>query len=223
MRRPAARDAPRGMSSPGSRDGGELRQSSVILGADHPLTRAIDAVQKIRRHCLVVCAVFVGGVINLIEGVAWGAALVLGAGVALFCYGIGAAALEARKRDRALDVIADGRESVPIATVQRSRQRLRAPRTQRRMARVIEGVVEQARNPPNPCSRSARPLFAPTVVSVVVEDLLAVCEVLRTERAAARGVALAERLFGDGASAFYGDDSRALREQLRRIQQAMSE
>jgi hypothetical protein len=195
----------------------------MVLGADHPLTRAIDAARRIRRQCLVVCAVLVGGVIDLAEGTAWAAALVLSAGIVLLAQAITAAVLEAHKRDRALDLIAEGRETVPIAAVQRSRRRLRAARTQRQMARTIEGMLQQALNPPTLCSRGARPLFAPTVLSCVAEDLRALCRVLRTEEASARGVVLAERLLRDGASAFYGDDPRLLREQLHRIEQAMSE
>jgi hypothetical protein len=224
IRKPAACDAPRRLKPPPRRSGGvELLQSSVILGVDHPLTHAIDAAQRIKRHCVVVGAVLVVAVINLGQGASWGAAVVVSATMVLFCYLIAAAALEARKRDRALDLIAEGRERVPLATVQRSRQRLRSARRQRRLARTIEGMIELALSPPDPCSRSARPLFKLRVVSSVAEELQAVCEPRRSASAAARGVALAEKLFGDGTSAFYGADPRPLRGQLQAIQRAMRE
>ena len=222
IRRPAACDAARGIKPPPRHPGGiDSLQSSLILGADHPLTRAIEAAQRINRQCGVVGAVLLGGVINLGQGASWGAAVVVSAGVVLLCYLIAAAAQEGRKRDRALELIAEGREDVPIAAVQRSRERLCSARRQRQMARTIERMIELALHPPSPCSRSARPLFKIRVVSSVTEELHAVCEPLRSASAAARGVALAEKLLGDGTSALYGDDPRPLRNQLQRIQRVM--
>lgn len=217
----SVRDALRGVPSGASSVG--LQQSSVILGADHPLTRAIDAVQRTRRQLVPVFAVVVGSLIDLSEGAGWAGAVVLSAATVLFGLAIALAAFEQRKRDRALDVIAEGRESVPIAAVQRSRQRLSAPNTQRQIARTVEGMVEQSLHPPNPCSRNARPLFDVSVVSSVVEDLRTISEILRTEHASVRGVALAELLLGDGTSALYGDQPDLLREELGRVQRAMRE
>jgi hypothetical protein len=143
--------------------------------------------------------------------------LAIGATIVLLGLVLVAGALRQRRRDRVLDLIIEGRGSVPIAAVQRERRRLRAPRTQRLLARTIEGMIEQALNPPNLYTRGARPLFEVAVVAAVAEELWAVSQLLRTEHISERGVALAERLLTDGTSPFYGDQPCPLREELHRI------
>jgi hypothetical protein len=125
------------------------------------------------------------------------------------------------KRDRALDLILEGRERAPIAAVRRECERLRAPRTQRRVAHTIETMVALALKPPVSCLPSTRPLFKVAVVASAAEDLRAICQLLRAERASARAVGLVERLLSDVRSPFYGDEVGPLREELRRIQRAI--
>ena len=65
------------------------------------------------------------------RGVAWATAVAAGAVIVLVGLAIAAAAFAQRRRDRALDLIIEGRESVLVAAVQRERQRLDAARTRR--------------------------------------------------------------------------------------------
>jgi hypothetical protein len=201
---------------------GDLQPPSAVLGPDHPLTRAIDAVERVRKQSVAVAAVLVGSLADLSAGAVWAAALALSATVVLLGLIFAIAAFRQRERDRALDLILEGRERVPIAPVQRERRRLGAPRTKRRMACTIEGMLEQTMKPPAPCARSARPFFRVAVVASVADDLHAICQLLRTDHASVRGVALTERLLTDGRSPFYGNEAALLIEELHRIQRAMS-
>lgn len=195
---------------------------STVLGPDHPLTRAGESFERVRRQSLVAAAVLLGSIVALSEGAPWAAALALSATIVLIGLIVVATGLNLCKRDRVLDLIIGGREGVPIAAVQRKCERLRAPRTQRRIAQTIEGMIEQALNPRTPCPRSARPLFEVAVVASVAGDLRGIGQHLRSEHACVRGVALLDRLLGDGGSLFYGHQAKALREELHRIEYVMS-
>jgi hypothetical protein len=202
---------------------GASQTPSAVLGPDHPLARAIDGLESVVRQLRVVSAVLIGSMIDFREGVAWAEDAALSAVIVLFGLAIVSAVLAQRRRDRALDRILEGHESVQIAVVQRERQRLRAARTQRLLARSIDSMVEEASNPAKPCVRGARPLFEISVVALVAEDLRAISRLLRAERASVRGVALAERLVSDGTSPLYGDQAPALRGELHRIHDLMND
>jgi hypothetical protein len=166
--------------------------------------------------------VLVGAVIELAEGVRWALALTLGATIVLLVLAVMAAAMEQTKRDRALDLVLEGRDDLLVGAVRRQLVRLSAPRTQRSLARTIDAMVDQALHPPGICASGARPLFDTAVVASVAADLRAICRLLRTGRAPARGVGLAERLLTDACSPFYGHEAAPLREELRRIRCVLS-
>jgi hypothetical protein len=224
IRRLTAPGVQSGKSGRSKHVGGEHWQDPRdILGADHPLTRAVDMAGSVARHSYVVAAVLAGSIVDVGKGEAWATAVVVSAGVVLLGLLLVFAILWQTKRDRALDLILEGRASIQIAAVQRECERLGAPRTQRRLARTIEGMIALALKPPRSCSPSARPLFQVAVVASAAEDLRSVCRLLRAERASVRGVALVERLVTDTRSPFYGDEPRSLSEELDRIQRAMSD
>jgi hypothetical protein len=135
--------------------GGAWQTASAVFGPDHSLTRAVDGLESVGRQSRVVAAVLVGSVIDVIQGVAWAAAAALSAVIVLFGLAIVAGVFAQRRRDRALDLIIEGHETVPVAAVQRARERLHAARAQRRLARAIDGMVDQALNPPTICGRRA--------------------------------------------------------------------
>ena len=225
FRRTGASDAQRAKwwSSRTAAGGGAWQTPCAVLGPDHPLTRAVDGLESVGRQSRAVGAVLLGSLIDFTQGVAWAAAAALSAVIVLVGLAIGAAAFAQRRRDRALDLIIEGHEGVPVAAVQRERQRLRAPRTQRLLAGAIDGMVDQALNPPKILGRGARPLFEIAVVALVAEDLRAISRLLRAEHASVRGVALAERLLSDGTSALYRDQADALRGELDRVHDQMTD
>jgi hypothetical protein len=171
---------------------------------------------------VVVGALLLGSIVELARGTRWAGALTLSATIVLLALAVAAAALEQIKRDRALDLVLEGREDLSVGAVRRQLLRLSAPRTQRALARTIDVMIDQALHPPGICARSARPLFDTAVVASAAADLRAICGLLRTGGASARGVGLAERLLTDARSPFYGDHAAPLREELRRIHYVLS-
>lgn len=95
-------------------------QGSALLGPDHPLVRVTDALQNVIKQWLVVAALLAGSIAALIEGTAWAKPVALGAAVVLAILAVVDAAFGQRKRDRSIDLILEGRETVPIAAVQHS-------------------------------------------------------------------------------------------------------
>jgi hypothetical protein len=165
----------------------------------------------------------IGSAVDVGRGEAWATALMVSATVVLLGLVLVLALLLQSRRDRSLDVIIEGRETEPIAVVQRERNRLRAPRTRRRVAHTTETMISMAMKPPISCVPSARPLFNVAVVASAADDLRVICRLLRADHASARGVALVERLISDTTSPFYGNEAGLLREELHRIQRALGD
>lgn len=199
------------------------RSAGIVLGRSHPLTRGIDAVGCVSKQWLTCAALMAGAVIARIEGDAWAVAVAVSAGLVLLTLTVVALALRRRVRDEAMHLIAEGHEALPIAVVQRQRQRLLSPRTRDTLARTLEMMLRQALRPPRIMTRGARPLFSVLVIASVAPDLRALISVLRTKNASARGVGLLERLITHGDSPLYGREAAVLREELRRVRSALGE
>lgn len=197
------------------------RSAGIVLGRSHPLTRGIDAVGCVSKQWLTCAALIAGAVIARIEGDARAVAVALSAGLVLLTLTVVVLALRQRVRDEAIPLIAEGHEALPIAVVQRQRQRLLSPRTRDTLARTLEMMRRQALCPPRIMTRGARPLFSVLVIASVASDLRALISVLRTKNASARGVSLLERLITHGDSPLYGRDAAVLREELRRVRSAL--
>jgi hypothetical protein len=197
------------------------RTAGTVLGRSHPLTRGIDAVGCVSKQWLTCAALIAGAVIARIEGDAWAVAVAVSAGLVLLTLTVVVLALRRRVRDEAMRLIAEGHEALPIAVVQRQRERLLSPRTRDTLARTLEMMRRQALCPPRIMTRGARPLFSVLVIASVAPDLRALISVLRTENASAMGVSLLERLITHGDSPLYGRDAAVLREELRRVRSAL--
>jgi hypothetical protein len=197
------------------------RSAGIVLGRSHPLTRGIDAVGCVSKQWLTCAALIAGALIARIEGDAWAVAVAVSAGLVLLTLTVVVLALRRRVRDEAINLIAEGYEALPIAVVQRQRQRLLSPRTTDTLARTLEMMLRQALRPPRIMMRGARPLFSVLVIASVAPDVRALISVLRTKNASARGVGLLERLITHGDSPLYGREAAVLREELRRVRSAL--
>jgi hypothetical protein len=201
--------------------GQEAGQSArAVLGATHPLSRATEAVTGVTRQWLTCAAILAGSIIAQLEGRHWAAILAASSTLTLAALTVLLLMLKQRVSDRAIDLIAEGHETLPIATVQRHRRRLLAQRGRKTLAKTLETMVGQATSPPKIMTRATRPLFDIRVIAAVAPDLRTVISLLRTSNPPARGVAMIDRLITDGHSPFYGYQVTPLRDELEHVRQA---
>jgi hypothetical protein len=206
----------------GAPPGSCAESAGAILGPTHPLVRAIETAAATATQWRACAAILTGAIIAQTEGHPWATALAVSAGIILLALTALLAALDQRVRDRATDLIADD-EAVPIAIVQRQRQRLLTRRRRETLARTLNTMVRQATTPPDIRTAGTRPLFDPILIASVSGDLRAVIARLQTEQPYARGVALTEQLITDGGSPLYGHNERRLREEIHRVRYALGE
>jgi len=103
----------------------------ALLGPDHPLARANGALAAVRRQAGAVALLLVGSVAALVFGVGQALTLVIGAAIVLPVLGVVAGELWDRRRHAARQLVLDGRETLPLAPIQRERRRLLEARTRR--------------------------------------------------------------------------------------------
>jgi hypothetical protein len=195
--------------------------SSTILGPDHPLARA-ESHARILRAQLVVTIVF-GLVAAGLSSLLGPAAIRLAIGAAAVSGFLLLAALIAhvRLRERAFELIASGREELPLSVVANERSRLRDCNYRRRLARTLDVITLQ------PDTREWwSPLYADReAVLAAQSELKEIATLLRElPSVRARGVALVTRLIRDGAtSPLYQGPPPRLREELGRIRHVLIE
>jgi hypothetical protein len=188
-----------------------------LLGTDHPFTRADDTLAVFRRQAGAVGLLLLASIAALTLGFGQALTLVIGSAVVLLVLAALAGEQWDRRRFAARQLVLDGRESLPLAPVQRERRRLLEARTRHYVARSFERVLQHVTLRPAPIPPSVRPLFDVGTVASVTEDLREIVRLLHSGVAHARGVALAERLLTEGVSPLYGYDAIALRDELRRV------
>ena len=190
--------------------------SSAWLGPDHPLARA-EALERTLRAQFAVTVAF-GLLTALLSPLLGPAALRLSLGAtAVAAFFLGAAFVaRVRMRARAFELIANGREDLPVEAVEHERSRLRDHRYRRRLARTLQVITLQP---------ESRDWWAPATyadrasVQAAQAELLEIARLLRElPSVSARGVALVTRLVSDGAtSPLYQGPAPRLREELGRI------
>ena len=165
----------------------------------------------------------VGSGIACAEGRRWAVGLTCSAGGVLVVLSLLLAVRIQTRRDRVTDVILEGREDLPVATVQRERRRLVSKGNRAGLARSLEETARDAGAPRNTRAQLVPPLFEPQVVARVADELRELSAVLRAGGVSARGVASLERLVSHATSPLYGRDVAALRDELRRAHELLKE
>ena len=199
---------------PGSLEG---LSAADLLGPDHPLVRAAETVSTATRQSIAIATVFAGSVVAASAGARPAVSIAVSAGIVLAAVVLRAAASRQQQSDRAIDLILQGRETLPVTAIQRQRRRLIDPRTTLELARAIETVISQATVRPKLRTRGTIPLFDVRVVAPATAELAAVAALLREPCPVARGVARAERLLTDARSPLYGHSARALCDELQHV------
>ena len=203
--------------------GAPPRSARAVLGSDHPLARAAEALDSVVRQSLAVAAVLAGSIIDLIAGRTWAATLAASSIIVLAALTAIAAACKQTQRDRALALILEGRENVPVAAVQRQRRRLSDPRTRTTLVRNLATMIDQASTRHALQACRICPLFDRAVIRTVADELRAIIRLLDSDHAPVRGVALVEHLLTDAFSPLYGNQAEPLRQELHRIGHQLTE
>jgi hypothetical protein len=189
--------------------------SSTLLGADHPLARA-ESRQRLLRAQLAVTVVFglLAAALSPLLGPA-AQRLAMGAGVVSALFVIAVLVARGRVREHAFELIASGREDLPLPVVVSERSRLRDHRNRHRLARTIDVISVQ------PMTREWwSPIYADhAAVAGAQSELQEIAKLLRElPSVRARGVALVTSLIREGAtSPLYRGPAPQLREELGRI------
>ena len=131
------------------------------------------------------------------------------------CLLVSLSAAVAVTRERALELIAEGRGALPLDCVRRRRARLLRTHNVHGLADAIQALRREARSPYRQCPRR-RPLYVPGVIRAADAELATTVRVL-SARPDASTVARVERLLCGASSPLYGEDARRLREELTRI------
>jgi hypothetical protein len=193
--------------------------SSTLLGPDHPLARADSRLRTLRAQLAVTVVL---GLVSLLASPLLGSSalhLALGAGAVSAVLGGAILLARASVRERALELIASGREELPLAAVESERDRLSDRRYRRRLARTLDVISSD----PGPREWWAPIAANREAVHAARAELSEIARLLRDlPNVRARGVALATRLVRDGAtSPLYQGPAPRLREELGRIRHVL--
>jgi hypothetical protein len=193
--------------------------SSTLLGPEHPLARADSRLRTLRAQLAVTVIL---GLVGLAASRLLGSPalhLALGAGVVSVGLLIAVLLARASVRERALELIASGREELPLPVVESERHRLSDRGYRRRLARTLDAIIAD----PDPRDWWS-PVYADReAVHGAHAELREIARLLRElPNVRARGVALATRLVRDGAtSPLYQGPAPRLREELGRIRHVL--
>jgi hypothetical protein len=191
----------------------------ALLGREHPLARAEERMRWLRRQFAAVALLLAGSAVALGLHAAELRTLLFTAAAAQALLVACLVSTAGTRRERALELIAEGRDTLPIASVRRERARLTDPRRRAALARSLDRLRADAR--PDGYRRLVRPLFVPAVIRQADAELARLAELLRSSGAGVIAVARTERLLGGASSPLYGEDGMRLREELRRIRIVM--
>jgi len=198
----------------------EAAPAAKLLGADHPFVRALDLTRVLTRQSLAAASASAIGAAGLACGAGWAFPVLVVAGAVQLVLAAGLAVVVALARERARDLIAEGREHLPLPPLARQRRRLLDHRHRYGLTRAFEGLVATAERWSR-ILRNSRPVFNVRLVREVAPELHEIAGLLRVVTSGARGVALSERLLTSGASPLYGEEIDDLRNELRRVREEL--
>jgi hypothetical protein len=196
-------------------------RAARLLGSEHPLARVLDRRSALRLELGVAGVLLTAAVIAVGAGARGAAAVAIGAVVAVAVAGARMLLMSTRIRSLVLELLVDGRGSVPLREVQTERSRLLDVRRRRREAEWLVRVAD-GRDLGLAGVGGGPALISARVVKGARTELLAVAAVLRDETSPVEGLALVEQIARGPGSPLYGRDTRALREALWRARFLLS-
>jgi hypothetical protein len=192
------------------------RSARALLGEHHPLARATHRTSVTVERCCVVGGTACVSAAALLEGAHGALSYLIASAVVLAVLACYLALLASHRAACAREVIIEGLVDVPLAVVQRERDRLLDRAHRAELANHVEAMREEGQRPGGRLPM-AHPVFSRRVIAAVDPELEALARRLRPESANVRGIAMAERLLTDGCSPLYGTSVGELREELHRI------
>lgn len=194
---------------------------AALLGEHHPLVRTLDALGALLRQALVTSAVLALGALGLLRHAPRAVPIVCAASVVQFGICAAIVLLVGLRRERARELIIDGREALPLPSVAAERRRLLDPRARRKLAGALERALWAAEHYEQLLIAS-RPPPGVLPLRALAPELREVVGRLRAEEVAVRGVARAARLLTGGyASPLYQGRAEELRLELDRIRRGL--
>ena len=188
--------------------------AAEVLGAGHPLARALDLIEVLLRQSTATGLVVVTCAAGVLFGADWARAPLIAAVAVQLVLAAFLAAAVALRRERARDLLIEGRD-VGLPVLARERQRLLAYRRRETLADTLEDLVHCAERLDRMLPMS-RPVYHGFVVRQLASELLALAADLRSA-VGVRGVARTERLLTIGTSPLFGTETEELRAELARI------
>jgi hypothetical protein len=195
--------------------GDETSLAVEVLGAGHPLARALDLIEVLLRQSTATGLVVVICAAGVLFGADWARAPLIAAVTVQLVLAAFLAAAVALRRERARDLLIEGRD-VRLPVLARERQRLLAYRHRETLADTLEDLVHCAERLDRMLPMS-RPVYHGFVVRQLASELLALAADLRSATVGVRGVARTERLLTIGTSPLFGTETEELRAELARI------
>jgi hypothetical protein len=194
-----------------------VQDAAALLGEQHPLARALDLLDVASRQSLVVAGVIVMSAVGIASHVRYAVSVLVGAAVVEFALGAVLALLVEQTRERARDLIIQGREDLPLQAVASERERLLNPHVRRGLARALERVLRAAEDYER-LTISSRPPPGTRCLRAVAPELREIAAGLRAEEVGVRAVARVARLLTGGyASPVYTGRLGEVRLELERI------
>jgi hypothetical protein len=192
------------------------RSAREFLCDDHPLVRVLERTAVSVRQSFVVAVALLAGAVAWLDGAHVGLGVTVAAAVVEAVLVLRLAILRWLARERACDLIIQGRADLPLDAVRRQRCRL-VDRTHCDdladwLDRTLTVAERSLATPHQPA-----PFISSRVIVAVRTELAEISARLREEAPGVRGVALVERLLSEGGSPLHGASVSALRQELRRI------
>jgi len=181
----------------------EAAPAARVLGADRTFVRALNLTRVLARQSVAAAGAVAICAAGLAYGAGWAPATLAVASAVQLVLAAGIAVAVALARERARDLIAEGREHLPLPVLARQHRRLLDRRRRDDLARAFESLVATAARWPRTLKNS-RPVFNVRLVREVAPELHEIAALLRVVTDSARGVVLSERLLTSGASPLYG-------------------
>jgi hypothetical protein len=186
-----------------------------VLGADHPLARALDLVGVLRRQVAVTSLAVAASAVGLLVRVDWAlTAVVVGLVVELVLV-LGLAIAVSDARERARDLVIEGVE-VEVPAVVRQRRRLLSERQRHVLASSLEDLVRCSERADRDTGRLLS-VYDPSLIRRGGPELLGLASELRSASLGVGGVARIERLLTSGSSPLFGSQIDELRAELAGI------